>query len=138
MQLFTSNPHTLGCVQNDKYFWIFPHLSLNNLTLGLPKSLRILGFNVPLPLGVLYKEPLGYIEGGEIEEQGNYSPLLPHLSLYFSLHRFVPWSTQCSSQAFLFFVRFLSRDGGLKWWRAQFLQFTEVPTEFVTIVSLIY
>ena len=43
--------------------------------------------------GVLYKEPLGYIEGGEIEEQENYSPLLPHLCLYLSLHPFVPWST---------------------------------------------
>ena len=29
--------------------------------------------------GVLYIEPLRYIEGGEIGEQGNYSSFLPHL-----------------------------------------------------------
>ena len=28
------------------------------------------------PIEALYKEPFGYIETGEIEEQENYSPLL--------------------------------------------------------------
>ena len=40
--------------------------------------------------GVLYNEPLGYIEGGEIQEKENYSPLLPWIFLYLSLHPFVP------------------------------------------------
>ena len=52
--------------------------------------------------GVLYKEPLGYIKGGEIEEQVKYSPLLIQLCLYLSMHPFVPWSTWYSSQDFLF------------------------------------
>ena len=39
--------------------------------------------------GVLYIEPLGYIEGGENWEKENYSPLFPHL-LCLSLHPFVP------------------------------------------------
>ena len=29
--------------------------------------------------GNVHEEPLGYIEGREIGDQGNYSPLLPHL-----------------------------------------------------------
>ena len=93
MRLLTSNPHTSGCVHKSKCFCIFPHRSLNNFTLGLPNALRTLGFDPPYLFGVLYKEPLGYIKGGEIEEQENYSPLLPHLYLYLSLHPFVPWST---------------------------------------------
>ena len=32
------------------------------------------------PFGVLYKEPIGYIEGGGIEEKRNYSPLLPQFA----------------------------------------------------------
>ena len=64
-------------MQHDKYFWSFPHLISNKLTLGLPNALKMLGFDPHYFFGVLYKEPLGYIEGGEIEEQGNYSPLLP-------------------------------------------------------------
>ena len=32
--------------------------------------------------GVLYIEPLRYIEGGEIGEKGNYSPLFPHLFMH--------------------------------------------------------
>ena len=39
--------------------------------------------------GVLYIEPLGYIEAGGNWKQGNYSPWLPHL-LCLSLHPFVP------------------------------------------------
>ena len=52
---------------------------MNNLTLGLPYALRMLGLDPPLPMGGLYIEPLGCIEGGEFGEQGNYSSLLPHL-----------------------------------------------------------
>ena len=33
------------------------------------------------PIEGLYKKPFGYIEGGGIEEQENYSPLLPELIL---------------------------------------------------------
>ena len=50
MQLLTSNPHTSGCVHKDKYFWSFPHMSLNILSLGLPYSWRTLEFDPPLPL----------------------------------------------------------------------------------------
>ena len=48
----------------------------------------ILAFHIPWEhsdstlnflFGVLYIEPLGYIEGGEFGEKGNYSSLFPHL-----------------------------------------------------------
>ena len=88
------------------------------------------------PIEELYKELFGYIEGGELKSKKT----IVHCcrSLYLSLHPFVPWSTFCSSQACLFLVILLSRDGGLKWWRpkwgTQFLWFADVPTEVVTIV----
>ena len=85
------------------------------------------------PFGVLYKEPLGYIE-----EQGNYSPLLPQLCLYLSLHPFVPLEHFLFFPRFPFLVSLLSRDGGLRWWRtrwrARFLRFVDVPTKVVTYV----
>ena len=34
----------------DKHFWNFPHRVLNNLTLGLPYSLRTLELDPPLPI----------------------------------------------------------------------------------------
>ena len=64
-------------------------------------------------------------------------------SLYLSLRPFVPWITLFSSQACLFLVSLLLRDGGLKWWRpmwgTQFLRFIDMPTEVVYIViSVLY
>ena len=91
------------------------------------------------PIEALYKEPFGYIERGGIEEQENYSPLLPELVVeptYLGpLEQFVFFPS------FPFLVRLLSRDGGLKWWRTrwgtQFLQFADVPIEVVTIVIFV-
>ena len=80
----------------------------------------------------MYKEPFGYIEMGGIEEQEKYSPLLPELIL--------ESASLCPLEHFVFFpslpflVSLLSRDGGLKWWRTQFLRFVDMPTEVVTIV----
>ena len=39
-QLLISKSRTSGSVHEDKYFWIFPHRGLNNLTLGLPDALN--------------------------------------------------------------------------------------------------
>ena len=45
-------------------------MSPNILTLGLPNALRTLGFDPPLPFfGLLYKEPLGYIEEKELKRK---------------------------------------------------------------------
>ena len=93
------------------------------------------------PIEALYKEPFGYIERGGIEEQENYSPLLPKLIL--------ESASLCPLEEFVFFPRLpllvslLSRDGGLKWWRpkwgTQFFWFADVPIEVVTIViSILY
>ena len=93
------------------------------------------------PIEALYKEPFGYIEKGE-ELKSKKTIVNCCQSLYLSLHPFVPWSTLCSYQACLFLVRFLSRDGGLKWWRpkwgTQFLRFADMPTEVVTLVISIF
>ena len=81
--------------------------------------------------------PLDTLKEGGIEEKENYSPLLLELIL--------ESTSLCPLEHFVFFpslpllVRLLSRDGGLKWWsprwRTQFLRFTDVPIEVVTIVS---
>ena len=62
-------------------FRVFLDVDPIHLSLGLPYALILLEFDLPLPIEALYKEPFGYIEGGGIEEQGNYSPLLPELIL---------------------------------------------------------
>ena len=100
----------------------------------MPSDLLDLIFHYPIE--ALYKEPFGYIERGEIEEQENYSPLLLELIL--------ESASLCPLEQFVFLPRFpllvsfLSRDGGLKWWRprwrTQFLQFVDGPTKVVTIV----
>ena len=78
----------------------------------------LLAFHMPLdcsdltfhhPIEALYKEPFGYIKRGGIEEQENYSPLL--------LEVILESASLCPLDHFVFFPRFISRDGGLKWWR---------------------
>ena len=105
----------------------------------------LLAFHIPwdrldltfhYPIEALYKEPFGYIEEGGIKEQENYSPLFPKLIL--------ESASICPLENFVFFPRFpllvsfLSRDGGLKWWRprwrTQFLWFTDMLPEVVAIV----
>ena len=83
------------------------------LAFHIPWDCSDLAFHYPIE--TLDKEPFGYIEGGGIEEQENYSPLLPELIL--------ESASFCPLDHFVFFpslpllVSFLSRDGGLKWWR---------------------
>ena len=114
-------------------FGVFLDVDPSHLSLGLPYASRSLVFTFHYPIEALYKEPFGYIEGGEIEEQENYSPLLLELIL--------ESASLCPLEHFVFFsslpllMSLLSRDGGLKWWRTQFLGFEEVSTEVVTIVS---
>ena len=101
----------------------------------------LLAFHIPwdhsdltfhYPIEALYKEPFGYIERGGIEEKENYSSLLPKLIL--------ESASLCPLEHFVFFPSFpllvslLSRDGGLKWWRSQFLWFADVPIEVVILV----
>ena len=47
---FDLKPAYIEMCANDKYFWSFPHMSPNILTLGLPYSLNTLRINPPLPL----------------------------------------------------------------------------------------
>ena len=89
------------------------------------------------PFGVLYKEPLGYIE----EEELMRNETIDH---FFHSLLVLEFASLCPLEHFVFFpsfpflVRFLSRDGGLRWWRprwrTQFLRFADVPTEVVTCV----
>ena len=67
---------------NPNPFGLFLDLDPTHMTLGLPYTLRSLGFDPSLSLVKLYKEPLVHWRGGEDIErlkQGNYSPLLPEL-----------------------------------------------------------
>ena len=67
------------------------------LAFHMPRDRSNLTFHYPIE--ALYKEPFGYIEGGELKR----TKTIVHCfhSLYLSLHPFVPWSTWCSSQDFL-------------------------------------
>ena len=52
------------------------------------------------PIAALYKESFGYIEEEELKRKKTIVHCFQ--SLYLSLHPFVPWSTLCSSQDWLF------------------------------------
>ena len=134
-QILSQNPCTLGNVHKAKCFCIFPHRFPNNLTIVLPYPLRELWIDPPFPIwsAIYWAFWIHWRVAGDWE-QGNYSPLWPHL-LCLSLHPFVPLE-----HTELLFPRLSLRDGGLKWWsprwRTQFLRFEEVSAEVVTIVSL--
>ena len=103
----------------------------------------ILAFHMPrhhsdltfrYPSEALYKEPFGYIEGGELKSKKT----IVHCCRRFLI---LEYASLCPLDHLVFFpslnflVRFLSRDGGLRWWRprwgTQFLWFIDVPTEVV-------
>ena len=89
------------------------------------------------PFGVLYKEPLGYIE----EEALKRKETIVHCCL--SLHilesaSLCPFGALCVLPKLAFACGLLLRDGGLRWWRprwrTRFLRFADVATEVVTCV----
>ena len=106
----------------------------------------LLAFHIPwdcsnltlhFPSGVLYKEPLIYIEEEELKSKRTIVHCCHSLLVLES-------TSLCPLEHFVFFpifhflVSLLSRDGGLRWWRprwrTQFLRFVDVLTEVVTIV----
>ena len=63
----------------------------------------------------LYKEPFGYIEGGGIEDQENYSPLLPELIL--------ESTSLCPLEHFVFFSRFpFACEISIERWRIEVVE----------------
>ena len=93
------------------------------------------------PIEELYKESFWCIKGMRNWEQRNYSPLFLKLILEFA--SLCPFgSFLCSSQDYLLLVSLLLRDGGLKWWKpkwgTQFLWFTDVLIEIVTLVISVF
>ena len=102
----------------------------------------LLAFHIPwdrsdstfhYPIEALYKKPLGYIEGEELKSKKTIvhccrSLLVLESASLYTLEQFVFF------QSLPFLVSLLSRDGGLRWWRTQFLRFADVPTEVVTYV----
>ena len=101
-----------------------------------------LAFNMPwdrldstfhYPIEALYKEPFGYVEREELKSEKNIvhcccSLLVLESASLFPLEHFVFFPS------FPFLVSLLLRDGGLSWWRTQFLLFADMPTEVVTCV----
>ena len=65
---------------NPKVFRFFPIDSWITWLLAFHILWERLDLTLHCIFGVLYIDPLGYIEGGQIGEQGNYSPLLLHIS----------------------------------------------------------
>ena len=87
------------------------------------------------PFGLLYKEPLGYIEEEELNSK---KTIVVIACLYLILHPFVPLEHFVFFASFPFLVIFLSRDRGFRWWRPRwrtwFLRFAEMPMEVVTCI----
>ena len=85
------------------------------------------------PIEALYKEPFGYIEEEELKRKKTIVHCCDSL-------RVLEFASLCPLEHFVLFpslhlfVSLLSRDGGLKWWRTQFLWFVDMPTEVVTYV----
>ena len=106
-----------------------------NMAFGIPWE--CLDLTLHYPIGVLYKEPLGYIEEEEMKSKRTIVHCYRSLLVLES-------ASLCPLEHFLLFpiftllTSFLSRDGGLRWWRprwgTQFLWFAEVPTKVVTYV----
>ena len=80
--------HQNVCIKTN-IFGVFLIESWINWFLAFHMPWERLNLTLHFLFGVLYIDPLGYIEGGENWDQGNYSPLLPRL-LCLSLHPFVP------------------------------------------------
>ena len=67
------------------------------------------------PIEELYKEPFGYIEGRGIEEQENYSPLLPELIL--------ESASLCPLEHFVFFLSFpFACELAIERWRIEVVE----------------
>ena len=85
------------------------------------------------PSGVLYKEPLGYIEEEELKRKKTIVHCFRSLLVLESTSLY-PLEHFMLLPSFPLFVSLLSNDGGLRWWRTQFLRFADVPIEVVTYV----
>ena len=70
--------HQEMCIKPKK-FGVFLIESWINWLLAFPRPWEHSDSTLHFLFGVIYIEPLRYIEGGEIGEQGNYNSLLPHL-----------------------------------------------------------
>ena len=110
------------------------------LAFHMPRDSLDLTFHYPIE--ALYKEPFGYIEGGELKNKKTIVHCCRSLLILES-------TSLCSLEHLVFFPRFpflvslLSRDGGLRWcsprWRTQFLRFANVLTEAVMhVISDLY
>ena len=83
------------------------------LAFHMPRDRSDLTFHYPIE--ALYKEPFGYIEERGIEEQENYSPLLPELIL--------ESASLCPLEHFVFFPKFpFACEIDIKRWRIEVVE----------------
>ena len=138
MWILTSNLRTSGCVNKSKYFFEFSLMCVQAsclLAFHIPRDRSDFSFHYPIE--ALYKEPFGYIEGEELKSKKTIV-LCCHSLLVLESTSLCPLEHFVFSLRFPLLVRFLSRDGGLRWWRPRwrtwFLRFTNVLTEVATYV----
>ena len=122
--------HRDVCIKQNSFVFFLIWVQTTWL-LAFQMPLECLDLTLHYPFGVLYKEPLGYIEEEELKSKET----IVHCCLswlYLSLHPFVPLEHFMFFPSFPFLVSLLSRDGGLRWWRPRWrtrlLQFIDVPT----------
>ena len=106
------------------------------LAFHMPRYHSDLTFHYPIES--LYKEPFGYIEGGELKRKKTIVHYCRSLLILESASLF-PLEHLVFFPILPFLVRLLSRDGGLRWWRprwrTQFLQVINVLIEvFIHVI----
>ena len=90
----------VGCVQKAKWFWSFSWCGSESLVSWTSICLEITWIRPYITSLKRYiRKPLDTLKGEELKSKRT----IVHCcrSLYLSLHPFVPWSTSCSSQAYL-------------------------------------
>ena len=88
------------------------------LAFHMPRYRLDLTFHYPIE--ALYKEPFGYIEEGELKRKKTIVHYCRSLLILESAS-LCPLENMVFFPSLPFLVSLLSRDGGLRWWRTQFL-----------------
>ena len=93
----TLKPVYIGMCVKGQIFWEFSLMWVQvTYLLSFHMARYCLDLTFHYPSEALYKEPFGYIEGGELKSKKT----IVHCccSLYLILHPFFPWRTWCSSK----------------------------------------
>ena len=117
MQLLTSNPRSLGCVDKSKYFWRFPSYESEQLDSSPSICLEITRILPSItPLKHYIRNPLDALKEKELKSNKTIVHCFRSL-IILEVASLCPLEQFLLFPKFPFLVRLLSRDGRLRWWR---------------------